>query len=276
MRMQFVLCVASAACLWSSVSCQQLIKLMSSAQMKMLHAAMDGDGDELVSFEEASNVVRELRTAEAWRQGMPIMQNMDSNKDGFLSHAELVEDLSHFRIPLARKAAFADSFASFDEDGDGLLSSDEVLPLINFMFPFQKLDSNQNGVLTLSEFRAIAAPKLTGAPAAEVAKSKAESKVIFVALDADSDGRLSGKEHYTYESGIYAGLAALRKLFELSDTTGDGLISADEMVECRSNQQFGGSAAYHHSQDWINRIEQVVRAAQQQQQQAKGKGKAEL
>ena len=277
MRHETIRCVAIAMWLWSSASCQQLIKVMSGAQMKMLHAAMDADGDELVSLEEASRLVRGLRTAVAWQQAMAIMQTMDASKDGFLSLPELREDLRHFRVPDSRKDAFVDSFASFDEDGDGLLSSDEVLPLFNFMFPFQKLDTNHNGALSLSEFRAIAAPKLAGAPPAEIAKSKAESKAIFAALDVDGDGRLDGKEHYIYESGIHAGLAALGKLFELSDTTGDGSVSADELVECRTNPQFGGSAAYHHSQDWINRIEQVVRAEQQQQQQQREAGaKSEL
>ena len=256
-----ILVVASIT-LYGSASGQQLVKVMSGAQMRMLHAAMDTNGDDLVSKEEASTLVRTLRTAVMQQQTIGIVQTMDADQDGFLSLAELHEDLRHFRIEEERKATFVDRFPSFDDDGDGRLSSSEVLPLFNFMFAFQKLDTNRDNVLSASEFRAIAAPKLEGAPPAEIAKSKAEAKAIFTGLDADSDGRVDAKEHYVYDSGVYAGLVALSKLFELADTTGDGMVSADELVELRSHPQFGGSAAYHHSQDWIQRIEQVVGSKQ--------------
>ena len=41
-----------------------------------------------------------------------------------------------------RKAAFADSFSQWDTNGDALLTSEEALPLYNFMFAFQNLDQN--------------------------------------------------------------------------------------------------------------------------------------
>ena len=51
-----------------------------------------------------------------------------------------------------------------DDDGDGLLSTDEALALFNYMFPFQKLDVNHDGMLTMKEFKQIAAAKLGNAP----------------------------------------------------------------------------------------------------------------
>lgn len=76
------------------------------------------------------------------------------------------------------------------------------------MFTFYKLDRNQDGKLSIKEFKQIAAPKLESAPAEEVKASDTEAKTIFASLDADGDARLDAKEHYEYESGIYAGLSA--------------------------------------------------------------------
>ena len=64
-----------------------------------------------------------------------------------------------------------------------MLSLEEVLPLLNFMFPFQKLDANKDGLLDLPEFRKIAAPKLQGKPPEEVKKSRKEAKRIFEKLE---------------------------------------------------------------------------------------------
>ena len=257
-RLRRILIIVTAVL--ESADCQQLVKVMSGSQMRQLHAAMDSNGDGFVSHEEGSKLVRRLRAAEMWQQTGQIMQTMDTNKDGFLSVDELTEDLRHFKIADEQKADFIGRFSSFDVDGDGLLSPLEAQTLFNFMFPFQKLDVNHDGMLSLSEFRAIAAPKLEGAPPTEVTKSKHESKGIFASLDANKDGQLDAHEHYVFASGIYAGVEALRKLFELADTDKDGLLSADELAESRAHPQFGGTAAYHHSRDWIERITKAAAA----------------
>jgi len=200
------------------------------------------------------------------KPSMPVMQSMDSNNDGFLSAGEFETDLARLRLNDARKADLVRRFASFDEDGDKRLSMQEVLPLFNFMFPFQKLDTNQDGLVSLKEFKQIAAPKLESAAKEEIEASNNEAKTIFAALDADSNARLDAKEHYMYESGIYAGLSALSKLFELADTNGDRLLSPEEMVECRKHPQFGSSAAFHHSYDWMTKVEQALAAEQRRGQ----------
>jgi len=252
-------CLSLALTARHSAAAQQIVKVMSGAQMRMLHMAMDTGGDALVSTEEAATFVRGLRTSLALQQVEKIHEAMDTSKDGMLSLDELTDDLQHFRIDDAQKRRFADSFSSFDDNGDALLSPEEALALFNFMFPFQKLDTNQDGALSRREFKQIAAPKLQHAPQAERDKSDIESKAIFASLDADGSKKLDAKEYFVYESGIYAALAALDKLFDLADTNADQQLSAEELVEVRQHQGFGGSAAYHHAQDWINKIEEAVK-----------------
>merc|ERR1712232_5086 len=238
-----------------------MIKRFSAGQMRMLHAEMDTDADELVAFDEACKFVRNLRTVVMIQSSLPVMQSMDANRDSFLSRDELEHDLRHLSMEDARKEDIAGRFASFDGDGDELLSMREVLPLFNFMFPFFKLDANKDGLISMKEFKQIAAPKIKSAAPDEVKASNDEAKTIFAALDTDGDGRLDAAEHYSYESGIYAGIAALRKLFDMGDTDGDGRLSAGEMVEARSH-------AFHHSYDWMTKIEQALAAEKTKLEQA--------
>lgn len=113
-------------------------------------------------------------------------------------------------------------------------------------------------VLTMREFKQIAAAKLQGASHEQIAKSNEEARAIFAGLDANGDARIDAKEHFAYASGTFAGLAAMQALFGLADTNGDRHLSSEELVECRSNPKFGGSAAFHHAQDWIHNIEAEV------------------
>ena len=77
---------------------QELVKVMSGAQMKVLHTAMDLSLDGKVSLEEGVAFVRSLRNAVAQRQSKPILDTMDANKDGLLSLNEFKEDLRHFKL----------------------------------------------------------------------------------------------------------------------------------------------------------------------------------
>eukprot|EP00591_Stephanopyxis_turris_P010667 CAMPEP_0195527530 /NCGR_PEP_ID=MMETSP0794_2-20130614/29251_1 /TAXON_ID=515487 /ORGANISM="Stephanopyxis turris, Strain CCMP 815" /LENGTH=246 /DNA_ID=CAMNT_0040658453 /DNA_START=217 /DNA_END=957 /DNA_ORIENTATION=+ len=239
----------------------ELIKVMSEDEMRILHLAMDVDFDKLVSFEEGLKFAREVSISPMLRQSMAIMRNMDSNRDMFLSLEEFKSDLKHLSINEDDKHDLANRFASFDEDGDGVLSVEEVLPLLNFMFPFQRLDTNKDGVLSMTEFKQIAAPKLENAPPQEVEQSHAEGKIIFSGLDTNGDGKLCAKEHFTYESGIYAAQAAWKMLFEMADTNKDEQISMDELIAVRENPKFGGSAAFNFSMDWIKKVEEAVKQA---------------
>lgn len=240
---------------------QEVIKIMSGDQMRILHTAMDSDKDGSVTLPEGSLFVRELCLEPMQLKTAPIVKIMDTNNDSYLSLEEFKEDLNHMpTIDLDRKEDFVRHFASFDDDGDSLLSYPESLPLFTFMFSFQKLDNNKDGVLTFEEFTQIAAEKLDGAPAKEIEKSKAQAKEIFRDLDIDGDNRINAKEHFIYDSGIYGGLSAWNMFFELGDTDKDGGLSKEEIVLVRENPRFGGSAAYHHSKYWFEKIVEVWKA----------------
>ena len=120
-----------------------MVKVMSGAQMRQLHATMDTDADSKVSLDEAFTFVKVLRTSLEAQSSFRIMETMDANKDGRLSQQEYAKDLRHLNIPDERKAHFRRKFPSFDDDGDAVLSHEEALPLFNFMFSFQNLDVNK-------------------------------------------------------------------------------------------------------------------------------------
>ena len=101
---------------------QTVEKIMSGRQMRVLHAGMDADGDELVTLEEGSSFVRSINLMRVRSQSVRIMENMDTNTDGLLSLDEFEADLRHFKMDADRKVDFVQRFTSFDEDGDSLLS----------------------------------------------------------------------------------------------------------------------------------------------------------
>ena len=64
-------------------------------------------------------------------------------------------------------------------------------------------------VLTMREFKQIAAAKLQGASHEQIAKSNEEARAIFAGLDANGEARIDAKEHFAYASGTFAGLTAI-------------------------------------------------------------------
>lgn len=223
--------------------------------MRLLHAFVDGNQDGAMDMDEGTKFVRSQRMATVLAQNAHILQNMDTNRDTQLTLEEFKADLQHFKWTEEHKQGLVNRFAHFSARGAEVLSPEEAAVLFSFMFSFPKVDKNGDGLLTRKEFKQIAAPKLQGAPPEEVRKSEAESKTIFAGLDADGDKRLSPAEFFDYDSGIYAGVAALKLLLQLADADRDGSVTAEELVGVRETPGFAGSAAYHHSKDWIARAE---------------------
>lgn len=107
---------------------------------------------------------------------------------------------------------------------------------------FNRIDSNGDDLLTWDEFRSeINSYKVVKAMKEAFAKeeSKAELKALWDTLDADGDGKISGKE---WGSKVYANkdvmakffggtdMASIGKGFNRIDTDGDDMLTWDEFT----------------------------------------------
>jgi len=235
---------------------------MTSDQMRTLHIFLDTDGDSAVSSEEGVPFVRDLASSHFTYDAARVVALMDADGDGALTFVEFSDDLRQTSLEEARKNDLIGRFAEFDADGDGLLTPAEAAPLMCYMFHMGKLDADGDGALDYEEFAQVAAPKLEGRSQKHVEQSAREGRDIFVGLDTDGDGRLDAREYFLYESGVYAGVVAWKMLFDLADADEDGGVTAEELVMVREHPKFAGSAAYHHSKSWIEKIEKIARHAE--------------
>jgi Ca2+-binding EF-hand superfamily protein len=112
------------------------------AAMKGLHrrhhdamAHLDKDGDGVISREEAQAAPRLAKH----------FDEIDTNKDGFLSKDELAAAKSKLRDAI---------FARIDSDSDGRISRDEAARFPRLASHFDQIDTNKDGYLTKDELRA--------------------------------------------------------------------------------------------------------------------------
>ena len=71
-------------------------------------------------------ITEEQRQAKALAEAQELLIRKISKPSGEIDHDDLLK-----------------AFQSFDDNGDAVLSHEEVLPLFNFMFSFQNLDVNK-------------------------------------------------------------------------------------------------------------------------------------
>jgi len=256
--------VLLAACSIPGVEGQNMEKMQSGGQMRLLHTGMDVDGDESVSLDEGSALVQSICIMPMYHQSASIMQNMDTNKDEQLSLDEFTEDLKKLaKVTEEQKLDYTNRFASFDEDGDKVLNMYEVLPLFNYMFHFKKIDNNNDGVITGKEFQQVRR-NMEHLRQEEIDESLVKSKTIFKELDENGDRGLDAHEHFVFQSGCYASLKAWIGLFELADSNKDGHATADDFAAVREHAEFPGSAAYYHSRQWIKTLEDFSQLEQEE------------
>ncbi|MGE5523387.1 MAG: PRC-barrel domain-containing protein [Rhodospirillaceae bacterium] len=92
-----------------------------------------------------------------------LFEQLDTNRDGFLSRAELAPLQMAGTDRYALRGAVGDTaaFRAFDRDGDGFLSQSEAQGLLRGA-SFARYDTNGDGFISMAE----AAPLVDGAPAA--------------------------------------------------------------------------------------------------------------
>ncbi|MCA8985171.1 MAG: EF-hand domain-containing protein [Planctomycetaceae bacterium] len=115
-------------------------------------AQMDKDGDGKLSKEEAPERMRET------------FDRLDLNKDGFIDQEEIRQMMERFRQggpgrpdgpgrPGAPGANLEDRMKELDKDGDGKISLDEAPERMKQ--GFDRLDTNKDGFIDLTEMRQI-------------------------------------------------------------------------------------------------------------------------
>lgn len=135
-------------------------------------------------------------TREEWRISIDrSFDNHDWNRDGVLSGNELEEGAPCGKYDYD-ESRHTDPFSAFDRNNDGVISRSEWRGTIE---DFNRLDDDQNGVLSLEEFHERA------------------GKDNFRELDHNNDGVIARNEwHNTSRS------------FEELDRNGDGTLNRDE------------------------------------------------
>jgi len=198
--------------------------------------------------------------------GSSLFEQLDTNRDGFLSRAELapLQMAGTDRYALRGPVGDAASFRAFDRDGDSFLNRSEAQPLLRGD-DFARYDTNGDGFISMAEAApllgaagSISASGLTfdqldrdhdgfvnraeaGAlipPATVVTQQVVVQPIVtFDALDVDRDGYLNRAEAATLLNRM-GGSAA----FDRYDTNRDGYLSRAEMDALLRQQNVGGTA----------------------------------
>jgi Ca2+-binding EF-hand superfamily protein len=161
----------------------------------------------------------------------------DTNRDGYLSRAEV----QSFNLPAASPAApresAADMFRRLDTNGDAFVSRGEAGTTFNAIpgGSFDAFDTNRDGFLSMNE----AMPHLTYLANRAAPPSNAMS---FDSLDANRDGFLSRAEAAPlWSSGAYATAPAAPVpsiSFDSLDANRDGFLSRAEAAAIANPLQF--------------------------------------
>jgi Ca2+-binding EF-hand superfamily protein len=124
--------------------------------------------------------------------------------------------------------------ASFDRDGNGIVSRDEMRAAETERF--QKMDANHDGRLTLDELSAVrkeqaaehfAKQDKNGDGQLSRAEVTKMPDAVFARLDQNGDGQLS-KDELSQKAAQFEEHA--QKDFQRADTNSDGAISSDEAL----------------------------------------------
>lgn len=198
--------------------------------------------------------------------GSSMFEQLDTNRDGFLSRAELAplklagSDRYALHGPIGDATAFrgldrdgdgflnkseADtvlsgaSFARFDANGDGFLSRAEAGPLLDASpavttagVTFEQLDRDRDGFVNRAEAGALIPPAAVATRPVMV-----QPVVTFQTLDVDRDGYLNRMEAASLLNRT-GGAAA----FDRYDSNRDGFLSRAELDNLLQQQSVGGTA----------------------------------
>jgi Ca2+-binding EF-hand superfamily protein len=237
---------------------------LSAEQLKALHHKMDQDGNGKVSMQEILDFTRAMGKRIAFKDIGPIMEEIDTNKDGKLSLEEHLADIHNqaeggdeqeMKEVEERKKTEQAKHAAADTNGDGFVDKEELTGLfypetqpevlkVTVAATMRQKDSNADGKLSPHEFWQA---EDGGDDLSE------EEKADFQMLDKDGDGALSAAEVEQWESGLFHSTAAMKKLIEIADTDNDMHVTGDELAAAAS--ALAPTDAHFHLLDWAEHPE---------------------
>lgn len=234
---------------------------LSVSRLASLFGQLDGDGDGQASPLEL------LRAAEAARLGLATkdvevaLEEMDRNRDGWVTFEELHEgevepiDDDDRRDMEKRRTEDLQLFKAADVDADGRLTPAELRAVL---YPetqqellrlvaehaLKRKDLDGDGQLTLSEFwEGDVAPN----------EEPQEEGATFRRLDRDQNGHLNVEELMDWESGAHHTQVAFEELLRMCDDNGDGQLSLEELTG--HHQQLSNTDAAYHFLEWAEHYE---------------------
>jgi Ca2+-binding EF-hand superfamily protein len=174
---------------------------MRSGMFGSMIGAFDKDGDGKISKAEA----------DAFPEFAKRFADIDTNKDGFITSAELEARMN---------ADFGSSFSfeggSLDKDGDGKISRAEAATIPALAERFDSIDANKDGFITPAEMR-----EQLGSISGSMFDMGIES------IDTNGDGKISRAEAAVYPEFL--------PFFDALDTNKDGFLTVAEMTDLANN-----------------------------------------
>jgi Ca2+-binding EF-hand superfamily protein len=172
--------------------------------------------------------------------GTAFFDRLDTNRDGFLSRAELSPLLAAGtdRYVVGGPDATMASFHAYDIDHDGFLDRTEASAVLPAGASFEHYDTNRDGFLSMAEampvLASVHAPRMAG--------------LTFNQLDADHDGFVSRTEAERLVA--VPGVATTRQAmvdvpapsFDAYDVDRDGYLNRAEAASML--RHYGGTAAF--------------------------------
>ena len=147
----------------------QSLTLQDTKELRDVFRSIDKNGDGKLSQEELFNKYKEtMGAAEAREQVERIMEEVDTDRNGFIDYTEFLK-ASLDQRKLLSKRNLSEAFSLFDQDGSGTISAQEVRKVLergNMMQEevwtqiIQEVDVNGDGEIDLKEFELLLMSKL--------------------------------------------------------------------------------------------------------------------
>lgn len=224
---------------------------MTKAELTYLFPMIDTNQDGKASVGELQAF--NLQTAKSHAQSVGrIPPDLDSNKDGKMSLEELrtANDRLGKSMPgmksdelLKEFQAEEAKFEQADVDQNGLLEGDELViffnpdldhdvSLIDAKYMFERMDKDQDGLLSKQEFH------------------KGGLAASFGQVDKDKDGSINLPELHHWATGVQDLLWGILHLLKVADKDDDSHLSLSELIDAR--QRLYKSGGDHYLRTWAD------------------------